>query len=115
MTPEEESERIRALLREVHRHDEQCTPFERLLQRTGSSPRARRSPWAFRATVLVAIAVAGAMLIVLPTRRERPAPRAPPSDAVAWSSSNWEGPLDFLLKLPGPPVADSLPSPSRSR
>lgn len=110
MTPEDESDPIRALLREVHRHDEQSAPFELLVQRAEFSPRAHRSTWAFRATVLVAIAAAGATLIVLP-RRERPAPPAP-LDAVAWSSTNREGPLDFLLRLPGPPVADSLPSPS---
>ncbi len=108
MTPEEDD--VRALLREAHRDDEQlCPPFERLLRksdgRQSSGPSARMVRAAALAAV-VAAAIGGAIWL----RRERSPPAASLASAVAWSSGTWEGPLDFLLRLPGPPPFDSFPA-----
>ncbi len=110
MTPEGESDEVRALLREAHRHDEQlCPPFERLLRKSEGRQSSGRSARMVRAAALAAVvaaAIGGAVWL----RPERPPPAAPPASAVAWSSGTWEGPLDFLLRLPGPPPFDAFPA-----
>ncbi len=110
MTPEEESDEVRALLREAHRHDEQlCPPFERLLRKSEGRQSSGRSAPMVRAAALAAVvaaAIGGAVWL----RRERPSPTPPLANAMAWTSGNWEGPLDFLLRLPGPPPFDVLPA-----
>ncbi len=110
MTPEEESDDVRALLREAHRDDEQlCPPFERLLRKSEGRQSSGRSTPMVRAAALAAVvaaAIGGAVLL----RREQPPPAAPLASAVAWSSGTWEGPLDFLLRLPGPPPLNTFPA-----
>ncbi len=110
MTPEEEADRIRALLREVHRDDEPCPPFQRLVRQAGPQQHVRRPPWAIRAAALAAIAAAASVVTVLSLRGGRAPPPPPAAAALAWSSRAWEGPLDFLLELPRPPPLEALPS-----
>ena len=108
MTREEESEKIRALLKEAHRDDEaSCPPFQPLVGRalrrsTGPHRRAR-------AIALAAMAATAAVVAAVLFRGERASPAARPV-ALASSALAVQGPLDFLLQLPGPAPLDPLAS-----
>jgi len=108
MTREEESEKIRALLKEAHRDDEaSCPPFQRLVGgalRRSTDPHRRA-----RAIALAAMAAAAAVIAVVLFRGERASPTARPV-ALASSALAVQGPLDFLLQLPGPAPLDPLAS-----
>jgi len=111
MTPEEESDRIRALLRAAHRDDDlSCPPFQRLVREAEPRQHVPRPPWTVRAAALTAIAAAASVVLVLSLRGERTPPPLPTLGALAWSSGAWGGPLDFLLELPNPPPLEALPS-----
>ncbi len=109
MSPEEESDRIRALLRAAHRDDDlSCPPFQRLVQEAEPQQHAPRPPWVVPAAALTAIAAAASVVLVLSLRGERGPPPLP--GAPSWSLGAWGGPLDFLLELPNPPPLEALPS-----
>jgi hypothetical protein len=108
MTPVEDSEEIRALLREAHRDDElSCPPFQRLVGDARARPVEPRRR--IRAVAVAAIAGAASVVAVVSFRGERPAPTARPV-ALASSARGAEGPLDFLLELPKPAPRDPLAS-----
>jgi len=110
MTPDEEADRIRALLREAHRDDEPCPSFQRLVRHPEARQQVPRAPWAFWAAALAAVA-AGASFVTLLSLRDGRAPPTPPAAVTLASAARaWEGPLDFLLELPRPPPLDALPS-----
>jgi hypothetical protein len=100
MTPEDD-DRIRALLRELHRDDARSSPFRNFLGKRDEEPRR-----AVRSLALVGIVAAGSLLALLWPRRSSPPPAG---EAFAWSSADWQGPLDFLLQLPDPRPLDALP------
>ncbi len=109
MTSDDESDRIQALLREAHRGDEPCPPFQKLVRGLRSGRRAPRSAWALRAAALAAVAAAASAVAVLSLRGER-RPSSSSPGAGAWSSGVPESPLDFLLALPRAPSLEALPS-----
>jgi hypothetical protein len=109
MTREEESEEIRALLREAHRDDERsCPPFQQVVRdgraRSGG-PRRRVGT----AAAVAALAAAASVLAVVSFRAGRPAAVAQPP-ALARPVVGTEAPLDFLLQLPKPAPRDPLAS-----
>lgn len=108
MTYDGEDDRIRALLREAHRADGPCPPFQKLVRESQSVRRARHRR-VLRAAGLLALAAGTSAVAVLWLRGERPPARAP-AGALAWSSGTPRGPLDFLLELPRPPPFEALPS-----
>ena len=108
MTPDDEDDRIRALLREAHRGDERRPPFEKLLGQAGSRGKLPRFDLALRAAAVASIAAVASAAIATWVLRERPPPV--PRGQLAWSWGGPEGPLDFLLELPRPPRSETFPS-----
>ena len=108
MTPDDEGDRIRALLREAHRRDEPRPPFEKLVRAPGSRRQPERYEWALRAAAVASIAAVASAAIATWVLRERPPPV--PRGQLAWSWGGPEGPLDFLLELPRPPRSETFPS-----
>lgn len=108
MTHDDESDQIRALLREAHRGDERCPPFRKSASESGARRPASRNARALHAAALAFAAIASA-IGVLVLRRERP----PPTSPLGPLASSWralEAPLDFLLELPRPPPLEAFPS-----
>ena len=102
MSPGNEDDRIRALLREAHLADEPTPSFEELVREARSRGHAAGRAWALPAAALATIASVGAAVFLL--RGEQP------RSTQALSSGVPEGPLDFLLELPQPPPLEAFPS-----
>ena len=109
MTHDDESDQIRALLREAHRGDERCPPFRKSVGESAARRHAPRNARTVHAAALAALAAIASAIGVLSLRGERPPPTSRPG-ALASSWRAPEGPLDFLLELPRPPPLEAFPS-----